>query len=205
MQLTKKEKAELRNLKSLPDSDDIRYKDLVKKKLLDNHKILYLLNNEQLLSSDAPPDEYFGVNIYPYYLLAPVQHNVQNYICYETQVREIKQFDKFRKFQQLLFYVICEKKTAIEKNTYIARHDLLAALIMDEFNWTNLFGARIHCVSNVPSVVDNDFICRTLTFEHTVDNNMAKTKNGITRMVNHDKTYDAIPNWTEGEDSGGDI
>jgi len=61
--------------------------------------------------------------------------------------------------------VLCDEKNNIEKKTGIARHDLIAALIMDIFNWSNLFGERIHCISDVPSVIDNDYSCRTLIFE----------------------------------------
>lgn len=51
------------------------------------------------------------------------------------------------------------------------------------FNWTNLFGAQIHLVSDVPSVIDSDYSCRTLVFEQETDNNLAKTKNGVTSML----------------------
>ena len=51
------------------------------------------------------------------------------------------------------------------------------------FNWTNLFGKKIHCVSNEPSVVDSDCACRTLIFEQLTDNNLAKTVGGVTRIT----------------------
>ena len=74
-------------------------------------------------------------------------------------------------------------KNNIEKTTGIARHDLISALIINMFNWTNLFGAQIHLVSDVPSVIDSDYSCRTLVFEQETDNNLAKTKNGVTSML----------------------
>lgn len=86
------------------------------------------------------------------------------------------------KLQRVIFYVLCEEKNIIEKKTGIARHDLIAALLMNEFNWTNVFGGQIHCVSNIPSVVDNDYACRTLVFEQTTDNNLAKTINKTAMM-----------------------
>ena len=90
------------------------------------------------------------------------------------------------KIQQIIFYILCEEKNNIEKSTGIARHDLISALLLDIFNWTNLFGCKIHCVSNQPSVVDNDYACRTLIFEQTTDNNLAKTRGGTTRMLNRE-------------------
>ena len=189
MELTKQDVKELLSLKNLPDSDDIKYKEIIKEKLLENKKLILLLNNKELLEADAEPDEYYMTNIFPYYIIHDTQHQVENYICYETSFREIDRFNKKVKYQQIIFYILCEQQNNIDKNTYIARHDLLAALIMDQFNWSNLFGEKIHCISNIPSIVDADYACRTLIFEQITDNNVVKTRNGIPRMINKEKTY----------------
>ena len=174
----------LLNLKTLVDSDDIRFKEIIKKTLINNDLILYLLNNKELEDIGADPSDYLGVNILPYYLIHPTQHNVQNYICYETEVRELERFNSKMKMQRLIFYILCEEKNNIERKTGIARHDLIAALLINMFNWSNLFGGKIHCTSNIPSVVDNDYSCRTLIFEQLTDNNLSKTHNGVTSMIN---------------------
>lgn len=184
MQLTKEELKELRELKSVMDNDDIRNKEIIKRKLLDNDKIIYLLNNKELQKAGAEADEYYGVNIMPYYMIPKTQHNVQNFICYETQFDELDRFNKATKYMQIIFYVLCEQKNIIDENTYISRHDLLAALILDEFNHTNYFGQKIHCISNKASVTDSDYACRTLIFQQITDNNLAKTRDGKTRLVN---------------------
>lgn len=88
MELTQEQLQTLRNLKTLPDSDDIRYKEIIKKSLIDNDLIIYLLNNKELEDAEADPSDYLGINILPFYMIHPTQHNVQNYICYETDVRE---------------------------------------------------------------------------------------------------------------------
>ena len=183
MELTSEQLQTLLNLKNAPDSDDIRYKEIIKKALIDNQLIIYLLNNKELEEIDADPSDYLGVNILPYYLVHPSQHNVQNYICYETYTDELDRYNSRIKKQQIIFYVLCDEKNNIEKNTGIARHDLIAALIMDIFNWSNLFGERIHCVSDIPSVIDNDYSCRTIIFEQQTDNNLSKTRNGVPTML----------------------
>lgn len=183
MEITNEQIQYLRDLKTYIDSDDIRYKEIIKKTLIENELILYLLNNKELEEADADPSDYLGINILPMYIIHPTQHNVQNYICYETEVRELERYNSNMKLQRVIFYVLCEEKNIIEKKTGIARHDLIAALLMNEFNWTNVFGGQIHCVSNIPSVVDNDYACRTLVFEQTTDNNLAKTINKTT-MIN---------------------
>ncbi len=71
MELTQEQIQELRNLKNLPDSDDIRYKEIIKKALIDNDLIIYLLNNKELEEQEADPSDYLGQNIYPFFLVHP--------------------------------------------------------------------------------------------------------------------------------------
>ena len=175
MELTSEQLSYLRNLKTLNDNDNIRFKEIIKKKLIDDPMIIYLLNNKELEDSEADPSDYLGVNILPYYLIHSTQHNCQNYICYEIQTREEHRFNKVLKIGQVIFYVLCDEKNNIEKNTGIARHDLISALIINSFNWTNLFGKQVHLVSDIPSVTDTDYATRTLTFEGEMPNNLVKS------------------------------
>lgn len=184
MEITQEQIQELRNLKTLVDSDDIRYKEIIKKTLINNELLIYLLNNKELEDIGADPSDYLGVNILPYYIIHPTQHNVSNFICYEVETRELERHNSTMKMQRIIFYILCEEKNNIEKKTGIARHDLIAALLINDFNWTNLFTNKLHIISNVPSVVDNDYACRTLIFEQSTDNNLAKTIGGNTSMIN---------------------
>jgi len=58
------------------DSDDIRYKEIIKQNLINNDLIIYLLNNKELEDTEADPSDYLGINILPYFLVHPTQHNV---------------------------------------------------------------------------------------------------------------------------------
>lgn len=184
MKLSKEEINELRNLKVNLDSDDIRIKNKIKEKLLDNYKIIYALNNKELQECDAEPDEYYGINILPYYMINPTQTNVQNFICFETQYDEINRYNKSVKYMQIIFYVLCEQKNIIDEKTYIARHDLLAALLLQEFNYKNYFGAKIRCISNEPKVIDTDYASRTIIFEQITDNNLVETRGTKALLMN---------------------
>ena len=53
-------------------------------------------------------------------------------------------------------------------------------LIIDEFNWSNVFGTQIHLVSNKPTALDYHYVGRTLIFEQITTNSI--TKNG--KVVN---------------------
>lgn len=184
MKWTKQDTLALQEYKRSVDSDNIKIKEKIKEILIQNRNIIHVLNNKELESKDSEPDDYYGINILPYYLISPTQTSVENFICFETSFDELDRYNKLVKFQQVIFYILCEEKNIIDKDTGIARHDLLAELIMDEFNYTNYFGCKIHCVSDKPSVVDNDYACRTLIFQQTTDNNIVKTKNKTSKFIN---------------------
>ena len=105
MSITEKELEELRRLRNEPDEVDVRYKQIIKQRLLTNNKIIFLIHNKEL--EDAEPDEYLGVNILPYYLIAPTQTNVKNYICFETSFDEVSRGNSVMKIQQIIFYILC--------------------------------------------------------------------------------------------------
>lgn len=183
----------LLSFKGSLDSDDIKIKEKIKEILLDNKLIIYALNNKELEEEEGDPEDYYGINILPYYMINPVQHNVENYLCYEVRydMAQSYQYSKSHnslnptiKTLSIIFTILCHHNNLVDKETGIARHDLLAALIQDQFNWSSEFGSKIMLVSDVPSVVDNNYACRTLSFEQTTDNNVVKTTDGIPRLIN---------------------
>ena len=85
------------------------------------------------------------------------------------------------KYGQIIFYIICDREEIYDEKTGIARHDLLAALITDEFNWTNMFGTQIHLISDKPVAIDNQYVGRTLIFEQTTTNSIIKDKKVVNK------------------------
>lgn len=185
MELTQEQIQELRQYKTVVDDDNIRFKEIIKKNLIEDPLIIYLLNNKELEESEADPSDYLGINILPAYQIHPTQHNVANFICYETSWKEMPRYNgNVTKYQQIIFYVLCEEKNNIEKLSGVARHDLIGSRIKHIFDWTNKFGPQCHVVSDIPSVTDNDYATRTITFELLDTNNIVKTQGGISRVVN---------------------
>lgn len=193
MEWTDNDRKLLLDFKYNQDCDDIKVKEIVKKELLKNRAIIHVLNNKELEDAEAEADEYFNTNILPFYLISPTQYKVQNFICFEVSYDEAASYRYSKSHQslnstvktlQLIFYVLCEQKTLIDKETGIARHDLLAALLKDQFNWVDKFGGTLMLVSNVPTTVDKEYACRTLVFEQTTDNNIVKTVDGQARLIN---------------------
>ena len=187
MKWTDEDTKYLRDFRNIIDSDDIHIKEKIKQILLRNKYIVHVLNNPKL--ADSEPDEYFGVNILPYYIVPGTQHDVQNFVCYTVGYKDRPNCDKGRKYQQIVFVILCEEKTAIDQETSLARHDLLAALITDQFNHSNYFGEKLELVSDEEGVTDNSYVMRKLTFEQLKDNNYIKTTDGVARTRNKDVVY----------------
>lgn len=162
------------------ENDNIYYKEIIKNKLINNSKIIRSLNNSDL-DPDCPAD-YMGENILPFYLIVDTQTKAKNYICFETSFDEIPRYNNTLKQGQVIFYILCDSKTIYDKESGIARHDLLAALIQDEFNWTNMFGTQIHIVSDRPTAVDSNYVGRTLIFEQTTPNSIIKSQRVINKI-----------------------
>ena len=184
MEWTDKDKAFLQQFRNTVDYDAIKVKQKVKETLLKNKYIIHVLNNKELEENDAEPDDYFGVNILPYYLIQPVQVDVQNFVTFQVSYSDVPQWDKTKKYLQLVFIVLCEQKNIIDKDTSLPRHDLLGALIQDQFNHTTICGASFRLVKDREIIVDNSYVARELTFEQFADNNLVKTRNGVTAFSN---------------------
>lgn len=174
---------EIIEFKKHHEKDNIYYKEIIKNKLINNKKIIHSLNNSEL-DIDCPAD-YVGENILPFYYLAGVQGIPKHFICFETSFNEVPKYNNVMKVGQVIFYILCDVKDIYDKHSGIARHDLLAALITDEFNWANMFGTQIRLVSDRPMIVDNNYAGRTLIFEQTTTNSMIK--NGA--FYNNDVRY----------------
>lgn len=185
MALTKEELEYLRSFRNNLDNDNIKLKQQIKKRLLEDKYIIHVLNNKELEEAEAEPDDYFGVNIRPAYIIPETQTNVQNYICFETAQ---ERYRGVMKSQQIIFYILCDDKNVMDKDTSLPRHDLLAALITDIFNYGRFLGGRFMLISDKPSVTDNHYLTRTLIFQQDTDNNLVKSVGGKPKIVNHDYT-----------------
>lgn len=189
MKWTKEDTQALRTWRNIIDSDNIKIKEKIKEELLSNKNLIRVIANKELEKEDAEPEDYYGVNIFPFYNIAATQTSTQSFVCFDTSF-EMQRYAKNQaeKNQQIYFYLLCHVKDIKDRDTGLSRHDLLAALITDQFNWTNKFGKEIHLVSDRPYTVDNDYVLRTLIFQQITYNNLVKSTNelGVTRLANKD-------------------
>ena len=191
---TKKELLnKLRAYADTPDDDNIRYKEKIHDALLSNAELLYALNNEELeselfdgnkLNIDKETgellgevDRYFGdnSNIRPYLFIPDTQTDVKHYICYQVMFDELPRYQNIQKYTEITFNIFVNGKDRTDKLTGIPRHDLIASIIREKFNWSNIFGMQTHLISSKESVTDNNYLVRTLIFQITDVNSITYT------------------------------
>ena len=194
----------LRSYASTPDDDNIRYKEKIHDALLNNAELLYALNNKELepelfdgdkLNIDEETgellgevDRYFGdnSNIRPYLFIPETQTEVKHFICYQVSFDELPRYNDLQKYTNITFNIFVHGKDAMDKLTGIPRHDLIASIIRERFNWSNIFGMQTHLISSKESVTDNNYLVRTLIFQIIDTNSILNTNNGITKVINND-------------------
>ena len=203
--LTTKEELlnKLRAYADTPDDDNIRYKEKIHDALLNNVELLYALNNEELESElfDGDKlninketgellgevDRYFGdnSNIRPYLFIPDTQTDVKHYVCYQVSFDELPRYSNIQKYTEITFNIFVNGKDRTDKLTGIPRHDLIASIIRERFNWSNIFGMQTHLISSKESVTDNNYLVRTLIFQIVDTNGIVTTQNGKTSVTNY--------------------
>ena len=201
--LTKKEELldKLRAYADTPDDDNIKYKNIIRKALLNCPELLYALNNNELetelfdkdgnllIDKDTGEllgevDRYFGdnSNIRPSLFIPDTQTTVNSYVCYQVMFDELPRYPNIQKYTEITFNIFVNGKDRTDKLTGIPRHDLIASIIRERFNWSSIFGMQTHLISSKESVTDNNYLVRTLIFQ-------VLNLNGIVNTPYGDETY----------------
>lgn len=198
----------LRAYRTTPDDENIQYKKKIEKALMLNPCLLYALNDKKLESElfdkngninwewnedtkQYEPlgewDRYFGSDslIRPFLFIPDTQTEVKHYICYQVSFDEMPRYQDTLKYTNVTFTIFVHGNDRNDKLTGIPRHDLIASIIRERFNWSNIFGMQTHLVSSKESTTDNNYIVRTLVFQVVDTNGIVKTTNGITSTNNY--------------------
>ena len=155
------------------NDDIISIKRLIKQKLIADTDILEALNNKDI-DLDSP-DEFLDTNIFGFIRIPQTQDTVRNFICFTVDDIEEDRYNEVIKVQYIQFNCICHLDDM--KTDYgIDRHDLLGALVRQNFNWTNMFGLQFKLIYNKESTVDSDYYCRTLKFMAQKPNSLNKAR-----------------------------
>ena len=208
--LTTKEKLlrKLRAYANTPDDDNIKYKNIIKNALLNCPELLYSLHDEELeseLFDDngnlymdeetgkllGEVDRYFGgtSNIRPYLFIPDTQTEVKHYICYQVEFNEMPRYNNIEKYTLIIFNIFVHGDDRVDKLTGITRHDLIASIIREKFNWSSIFGMQAKLISSKESTTDNNYICRTLTFQVLDLNGIVNTPYGQETQIRNNEYW----------------
>lgn len=155
------------------DDDIIRAKRLIRDRLCQDEDIIEVLHNVRLEENEAPPDEYFGTNIFSFVRVPSIQDEVRNFICFSVDDREDSYTNEAMKIQHIQFVIFCNAED-IYTPYGIERHDLLGYIIRDLFNFSDLLGMQMKLVYNREGVTDTDFYTRTMKFECVTHNSIQR-------------------------------
>lgn len=164
----------LSSLKYLPDDDNIRCKQRIKERLIQNRHLLQALHSSRV--SLEAPDEYIGTHIRFSTLVPQLQEQPEHFILVTTHVDSIPKSNEYRKYLHLQFLILADARDLTDAETGIDRHDLLAAILKNEFGWTNLFGTVCRIVSDTESALDLRYASRTLVYELEMPRDLTKTR-----------------------------
>ena len=194
--LTTKEQLlnKLRAYADTPDDDNIKYKNIIRKALLNCPELLYALNNNELeselfdedgnllIDKDTGEllgevDRYFGdnSNIRPSLFIPDTQTTVNSYVCYQVMFDELPRYQNIYKYNEIIFNIFVNGKDRTDELTGIPRHDLIASIIREKFNWSSIFGMQSKLISSKESTTDNNYVVRTLIFQIEDTNSIVYT------------------------------
>ena len=198
----------LRAYKTTPDDENVQYKKKIEKALMLNPCLLYALNEKSLESelfdddgninwewneetNEYEPlgewDRYFGSdsNIRPFLFIPDTQTEVKHYICYQVSFDEMPRYQDTLKYTNVTFTIFVHGNDRNDKLTGIPRHDLIASIIRERFNWSNIFGMQTHLISSKESTTDNNYLVRTLVFQVVDTNGIYKTTDKKSSIINY--------------------
>lgn len=195
----------LRSYVETPDDDIIKYKNIIKKTLLNCPELLYSLNDAELekelfdedgnLLIDADGnlvgevDRYFGdTSLIRDALYIPnAQTTVNSYLCYEVGFDELPRYSAIQKYTEITFTIFVNGADKTDKLTGISRHDLISSIIRERFNWSSIFGMQTKLISNKSSISDTNYIVRTLVFQILDTNSIVNTSyNNGSYIINNE-------------------
>ena len=202
----------LRAYKTNPDDDVILYKKKIKNALLSNPCLLYALNDKKLESElfdkngninwewnedtkQYKPlgewDRYFGSDslIRPFLFIPDTQTTVKCYICYQVEFNEMPRYNNIEKYTLITFTIFVHGDDRVDKLTGIPRHDLIASIIREKFNWSSIFGMQAKLISSKESTTDNNYVCRTLTFQVLDLNGIVNTPYGQETQIRNNEYW----------------
>lgn len=149
----------------------IHSKNIILNDIYKDNDIFELLHNTELEKLNSPHEDYFNVNIFNFLKIPDAQSTVKNFICFEVDDINVSYSNKIMTLRQITFRVISHKDD-VETIYGISRHDLLAALIKERFQWSNILGPQLKKTYDAGKVAENGYYYRTIYFQQNIPNDL---------------------------------
>ena len=152
------------------NTDEIfRYKHKIMKQLVSNQDILHTLHNIDLQKGEdvINGDLYRDVCVFDYMKLPDNKTEVKNYICFEVDDDGYGDFAN-----KIISFRTVSHEDDHKTDWGISRQDLLALIVKEEFDWSNILGMHLEKKSDEGMVTNDGYCYREIVYKATSPNNI---------------------------------
>lgn len=182
------ESPELRKDKNIDDI--VLMKQMILKDLFSDPDIIETLHNTELEAREAPPEDYYNVNIFSFLKIPDTQSVVKNFICFEVNDLNETFYSTTFLEKGVMFRTVSHEDDY--KTEYgIDRQDLLGMLIKDRYNWSNFMGMRLQKEYDSGKIAQNGYYYREIRFRVTSPNAMVQKNRYIQNLDRSRGVYDS--------------
>ena len=160
--------------------DDIaRYKYKIMHMLTEDTDLISTLNNEDL--KNCKGDDYRYVNIFDFLKIPGTQSTVKNFVCFEVNDVEQPRYTEGMMKKYIIFRTVSHEDDT-QTDYGIARQDLLALIIKNKFDWSQVFGMHIEKIQDYGKITENGYYYREFVYETTTTNNLVNKAKAINAL-----------------------
>lgn len=153
------------------DTDIIRMKDDILKRLYNNPNIIQFLDNDEI--DPETPDTAVWHGLYPYIRIPGIQEEVHAFIGVELDSVYQNEINRLYREMQAVIYVVCAEKFLKVDGEKGIRTDILADEIVETLNHNNRMGFTFQLYDLKESVFENPrYYYRRIRFRVIQSNTM---------------------------------
>jgi hypothetical protein len=149
--------------------DVTTYKSNIMGNLVGTPDVFTLIHNINI----TKPFDMVDRNIFSYMRIPDTTLTVKNYICFDFNAKSSSYNDLYKNVT-INLAVVCHQDDI--KYASGNRHDVLAGVIINKFNWSNLLGLQLELVSDTETIWEKEYHVRLLQFKNSTFNSL---QNGV--------------------------
>lgn len=150
-------------------SDATQYKSKIMGNIITNSDVFELINNPEITKPPQMKDK----NVFSRMRFPNTTISVKNYICFDFNAKISRTNDVYENVT-INIAIVCHEKTINCGSGN--RHDELANVIADIFNWSNILGLQVKLISDTETIWEKEYHVRILQFTNIALNSV---RNGV--------------------------